>query len=563
MYGYTVLLPWAAHPRLIMFVLTLAFIPPAIAGAGSARAQPDDGIGFEDCGNGWECGTLTVPLDYDDPTGETIEIAVSRLSADDSDERAGILMANPGGPGAGGISFARGWARLLDDDIRDRFDVVAFDPRGTGGSAPVDCDDHLVDLFGVDQSPDSPAEFDTLLQLHEDYATACREQYGDVLDHLGTRNVARDMDAIRAALGEQQVNYVGYSYGTRIGSVYAELFPERVRAFVLDGAVDNALTNSEAGLEQAAGFELAFRNFLESCERRGCSLADDGAPADAVAALLAKAEQEPIPAPGASRPARPGEVMLGIVLGLYDELTWSLLESALDGALDGDASRLVLLADTYLAVASTAVLNAVNCTDSPASLDPVDSYAEYLEALPAYEAAAPLFGPTVVVDSCQFWAAGADPVGVPDAAGAPPILVIGTTGDPATPYQWAEALAAQLDSGVLLRHEGEGHTVYGAGGSECVDDLVNGYLVDLAVPVSGTSCTGDDDPVVPAGVTATPPPNGSPAPEATAPLSTPRPPDTGSQGDRGVPAGLTVALVIAASSLLAIATVALVLWRRA
>ncbi|MCC6382971.1 MAG: alpha/beta fold hydrolase, partial [Dehalococcoidia bacterium] len=418
MYGNWVPLQWAAPARLVLPVLVLTLVLLATSGAGSARAQSDGGIDFEDCGNGWECGTLAVPLDYDNPGGETIAIAISRLPADDDDQRIGILLANPGGPGAGGISFARGWARLLDDEVRDRFDVVAFDPRGTGGSAPVDCDEHLVDLFGVDQSPDNSGEFDTLLHLHEDYATACRAEYGEVLDHLGTRNVAQDIDAIRAALGEEQVNYVGYSYGTRIGSVYADLFPDRVRAFVLDGAVDNALTNSEAGLEQAAGFELAFRNFLESCERRSCSLAEDGEPADAVAALLARAEEEPIPAPDASRPARPGEVMLGIALGLYDELTWPLLESALEAAIDGDASRLVLLADTYLAVASTAVLNAVNCADSPPSPDPVDSYAEYLEALPAYSAAAPLFGPTVVIDSCQFWAAGADPVGVPDAAGA-------------------------------------------------------------------------------------------------------------------------------------------------
>jgi len=524
-------------------LLTLVAVTAVVSGLRHAEAQAPP-IEFEDCGRDWQCGSLVVPLDYDDAGGRTIEIAVARLPARDPDKRIGILLTNPGGPGAGGISFARAWSSIIEDDIRDRFDIVAFDPRGTGDSVPVECDDYLVDLYGVDQSPDSSAEYDTLLSLARDYAAACRATYGDLLDHLGTANVARDMDRIRQALGEETLNYVGYSYGTRIGAVYADLFPGRVRAFVLDGAIDNSLSNDEAALQQAAGFDLALGNFLAECERRDCDLAEDGDPYAAVTGILAAAELAPIPAPSASRDARPGEVILGIVAALYDERSWSLLASALAEARDGDASSLVTLADSYLTLSSTAVLMAVNCSDEDLPAEPVDTFAEYQRELPRLAQVSPTFGPTMAVDSCPFWTSVPDPVGIPDAVGAPPILVIGTTGDPATPYEWAEALADQLASGVLIRHEGEGHTVYAGGGSSCVDELVDAFLIALDTPASGVTCVGDDDPLAP-GV-----------------VPTPRAPDTGSpRAETGHVALLVAFFGVAMLVFVAAVTVAR-LWRR-
>lgn len=530
--------------RIPLIVFFAAFLIAIDAGVASQRALAQDGgIEWDACGAGWECGTVTVPLDYDDPGGETIDIAVSRLPAANEDERIGVLLTNPGGPGAGGVSYARAWVNGLDSAILDRFDIIGFDPRGTGDSVPVTCDEHLIDLFGVDQSPDTQEEFDTLFGLHEAYAAACKAEYGDLIPHLGTINVAQDMDAIRAALGEETISYVGYSYGTRLGSVYADLFPDRVRAMVLDGAVDNSVSTEGATLEQAAGFDLALNNFLEACRQSGCELTAFGDPADVVAEILARAEESPIPA--SPRDARPGEVILGIILPLYDETAWPVLERALVDAYEGDASMLVLFANTYLQVASTAVLYSVNCADAQAAANPVDTYAEYQEALPRFEEAAPVFGSSVVIDACDLWAPGADPIGVPDAEGAAPILVIGTTGDPATPYEWAEALADQLESAVLLTHVGEGHTVYASGGSACVDELVNEYLLELGVLPDGTSCAGDADPQFPSASQSptAETPGASPSPGSTqgqasptATLQAPGPPDTGdATDDDGIP----------------------------
>ncbi|MDZ7728977.1 MAG: alpha/beta hydrolase [Dehalococcoidia bacterium] len=392
------------------------------------------------------------------------------------------------------------------------------------------------------------------------------------MDHLGTRNVARDMDAIRQALGEEQVTYVGYSYGTRLGSVYADLFPERVRAMVLDGAVDNSLTNSDAGLQQALGFERALDRFVDHCREEGCGL--DGDPGEVIDEVIAAAEEEPIPAPSASREARPGEVLLGIIVPLYQDQSWSFLAGALDDAHEGDASMLVNLADTYLGIASTAVLNAVNCIDSQAPGNSVDTWAEYQEALPEYREVAPTFGPTVVVDSCQYWNGGADPIGVPDAESAAPILVIGTTGDPATPYEWAEALAGQLESASLLRHEGGGHTVYLLGGSECVDELVNDYILELDVPASGTTCTGDEDPVPPSADDGSPDSEPTPAPgdgqsggdgddgAAEDSSAAPPPPAAGESAGQGLDATRIGLLAGTAALVIAIGAAAVVLGRR-
>ncbi len=251
-----------------------------------------------------------------------------------------------------------------------------------------------------------------------------------------------------------------------------------------------------------------------------------------------------IPAPSASRDARPGEVMLGMILPLYDERLWPLLEVALADAAEGDASGLVDNADIYVGLADTAILYAVNCIDAERTAEAVDTWAEYQEALPRAEEIAPIFGSGVVINTCGLWNFGADPIGVPTAEGAPPIVVIGTTGDPATPYEGAVATAEDLESGILLTHEGEGHTVYGGGDSLCIDRLVDDYLLNLVAPVDGTSCTGDDDPELPAtqgetpsagdtpvgGETPSPPTEGDPTPTTTI-----QPPATGDGNGSGGP----------------------------
>ena len=566
----------ATHParvlRRVLIVLAIAgfavttWLAPAPGAAQQAPAQQLSE--WSGCGNGWECATLTVPLDYDDPNGPTMDIAISRRPAGNSGERIGILLTNPGGPGGEGIGYARSWARTLDSDITDRFDIIGFDPRGVGASEPLQCGQNVVDLLGVDQSPNTEADFDEFFAVAEEFAGDCQEKKGDILPHLGTRNVARDMDEIRKALGEEQITYVGYSYGTRIGSVYADLFPDRVRAMVLDGAQDNSLPIAEDNLQQAAGFDLALNNFLEDCRQTNCRLARNGDPMDLVLDVIEAVEtQRVLPAPSASRDARPGEVMLGMILPLYDQRLWPLLEIALADAAEGDASGLVNNADIYVGLADTAILYAVNCIDAERTDDAVDTWEEYQEALPLAREVAPIFGPGVLVNTCGLWNFGADPIGVPTAAGAPPIVVIGTTGDPATPYEGAVAAAEDLESGILLTHEGEGHTVYGGGDSLCIDRLVDDYLVNLVSPVDGTSCTGDEDPVLPSLQDATPAPNGTAAPAPPTegdPTSTVtiQPPATG-DGDEsgGLDWGL-VALAALAVVVLGIGGTAFYLGRR-
>lgn len=524
--------------RPLLLALAIASVMVLMASNAEAQQAPTQSPSeWEDCGNGWQCATLPVPLDYDEPDGETLDLAISRRPADDQDDRIGVLLTNPGGPGGEGLGYARSWSNSLDDEILERFDIIGFDPRGVGESEPLQCGQNVVDLLGVDQSPNTEEDFDLFMAVAEEFAGDCQEKKGDILPHLGTRNVARDMDEIRKALGEEQISYVGYSYGTRVGSVYADLFPDRVRAMVLDGAQDNSLPLAEDSLQQAAGFDLALNNFLEACRESDCPLADDGDPMDVVLDVIETVETErEIPAPSASRDARPGEVMLGMILPLYDERLWPLLENALVDAAEGDASGLVDNADIYVGLADTAILYAVNCVDAEQTAEAVDTWEEYQEALPRAEEIAPIFGSGVVINTCGLWNFGADPIGVPTAEGAPPIVVIGTTGDPATPYEGAVATAEDLESGILLTHEGEGHTVYGGGDSLCIDRLVDDYLVNLVAPVDGTSCTGDEDPEIPAaqgetpvaGETPSPPTEGDPTPTVTI-----QPPATGDGDDSG------------------------------
>lgn len=535
-----------AHVRIFFLVVIAAAVVLLVQSPAQAHQPPSQSLSeWEDCGNGWECATLPVPLDYDDPDGETLDLAISRRPANDQDERIGILLTNPGGPGGEGLGYARSWANSLDGEILDRFDIIGFDPRGVGESEPLQCGENVIDLLGVDQSPNTEEDFDLFMEVAETFAADCQEKKGDILPHLGTRNVARDMDEIRKALGEEQITYVGYSYGTRVGSVYADLFPDRVRAMVLDGAQDNSLPIDEDNLQQAAGFDRALNNFLEDCRETDCRLARDGDPMDVVLDVIEAVEtQRELPAPSASRDARPGEVMLGMILPLYDERLWTLLEIALADAAEGDASGLVNNADIYVGLADTAILYAVNCVDAEQTPDAVDTWEEYQEALPRAEEVAPIFGSGVVINTCGFWNFGADPIGVPTAEGAPPIVVIGTTGDPATPYEGAVATAEDLESGILLTHEGEGHTVYGGGDSLCIDRLVDDYLLNLEPPVDGTSCTGDEDPVLPSAQgetpvagdeTPSPPTEGDPTSTVTI-----QPPATGDRdnGDGGLDWGL-------------------------
>ena len=468
--------------------------PPTAAQSGAAPTL----LRWKPCGAA-ECSMLTVPLDWSgrDPAavGRTVPIAVLRLHATGPrGQRIGSLVINPGGPGESGVAFVRDHADLLPAALRARFDIVGFDPRGVGSSMPVRC---LSDgqLDSQDQLPPYPAgapEQQQLIQAATSEAFACAKALGPALGHLATVDVARDLDSLRAGLGEQTLSYLGYSYGTAIGAAYAEAFPTRIRALVLDGAIDPRQSGTGMLRAQAAGFEGAFHAFADWCAGNdhcvfGARLSGGTAVLAAYDRLAAAVRGAPLSV--GTRQLGSGEFTLGVFVTLYSkEQGWPALGYALERAANGDGSVLLRLADAYVerdAAGHHSNLSeanlAVNCLDRPWPRRAAD-YAALAADLARTD---PRFGQTIAWSGlgCLSWAAPA--VTTPHAIradGSPPILVVGTTRDPATPYAQAVALASQLDNGVLLSADGDGHTAYRATGNPCVIKVVDDYLLSLRTP---------------------------------------------------------------------------------
>jgi pimeloyl-ACP methyl ester carboxylesterase len=453
------------------------------AGEGPNGFRPDP-IEWEDCGVA-ECAAVEVPLDYDALDGPTIDIAVKRVPA--SDERVGALFLNPGGPGASATEFATAIGSVLPDSVPERFDLVGVEPRGLSGSAPLDCGLDYSEVYGIDPTVEDAADRTAMLDVAAEVADACERSAGDRLAHVGTRDVARDIDSVRAAMGDATLSYYGGSYGTAIGQVYAELFPNRLRAMVLDAVVELGPTGLEIAATQAQGFETALERLDTACPASGDCRLDD--PEGAVEQVLRLAERPGgIPAADADRPAGPGEAVLGISAALYTKQLWPHLDQALRLALDGDGSGLVALADYYLELGDFDVYFAVNCLDYAWPTGDADAF---LAAAKAAGQQSPHFGEGLVSDylRCVDWPVPPEPLGPVTAPGTPPILVISTTGDPATPYEQGVAVAERLEHGVLVTNDGEGHGAVGARIS-CIDAIFAAYLIDGTVPEDGTVCRG-------------------------------------------------------------------------
>ncbi|MCK0113731.1 alpha/beta hydrolase [Ornithinimicrobium sp. F0845] len=451
-------------------------------------------LAWEGC-DGGECATLTVPVNYEEPDGGTIELALLRVPAGDS--KQGSLVVNPGGPGGSGVDYAQQAGLVLSDNVREFYDVVGFDPRGVARSAPIECyDDAQMDVYlGSDPTPDDAAEEAASSEMLMDFAAHCEDNAGELLGFVSTVEVARDMDVLRAALGEDQLDYLGASYGTFIGATYAELFPANVGRFVLDGAVDPTMSSLDMGLGQAAGFEQATREYVQSCVDGGdCPLGSDVDSGMAgITDFLNELDANPIPLEDdAAGELTEGWGVLGIIVAMYDEAAWPILTTALRSAQDGDASMLMLLANIYAGRSSDGTydgnsmqaITAVNCLDRAAEPD-LDPDA----VLEEFEEVAPTFGRYLAGEgACAYWPVEAQTVLQDyDGEGAAPIVVIGTTRDPATPYEWAVSLADTLSSGVLLTYDGDGHTAYGRS-NDCIDDAVDAYLTEGTVPEDGLSC---------------------------------------------------------------------------
>ncbi|WP_432484408.1 alpha/beta hydrolase [Kineococcus esterisolvens] len=451
---------------------------------------------WADCGGGFECTRLTVPVDYAEPSGATASLAVVRLRTDAAgDDRLGSLVLNPGGPGASGVEYARAAANVVTDDVRGHFDVVGFDPRGVGGSDPLQCLDaaEVDEFLAADPTPDDDAEVRRLQELSAQLGRGCAAS-GELAAHVDTRTAAKDLDVLRAVLGDEKLTYLGKSYGTYLGALYAEQFPQRVGRLVLDGAIDPSLSSAQVNAGQAAGFELALRSYVQDClAGEECPLAGGtDAAVGQVGALLERLDAEPLPAGG--RELTQGLAYYALAYPLYAPSLWPRLTEALTAALAGDGTAMLVLADAYAARRadggyannSSTVIHAVNCLDRADEQTP----AQVRASVPEFEAASPTFGAFLAWGglTCAEWPVPAvGPAAPVDAAGSAPILVVGTTRDPATPYAWAQGLAEQLDSGRLLTYDGDGHTAYRTG-SACVDEAVDAYLLAGELPEGGARC---------------------------------------------------------------------------
>ena len=436
---------------------------------------------WRDCEDNFECATLPVALG---DTGRTLDLAVTRLPA--SGERIGALVVNPGGPGASAVDYLQAAHTQLPDPLGARFDLVAFDPRGVGRSEPVECldTDGLAAYLALDPSPDDAAELAGVVDGNRAFADGCGERSGDLLEHVSTTDVVSDLELLRRALGEEQLTYLGYSYGTAIGAAYLQAHPDRVRAAVLDGALDPTLSWDRLLEGQSRGFDVALEAFLADCERVTCAFrqAVEGDLGAAYDALDARVDARPLEV-GEGRTLGPGELSLGVGAALYDrEQGWPALAQGLADAEDGDGRVVQALADSYADRSADGygpLLEsnlAVNCVDRPW---PADT-ASYTALADRVAAQSPRFGEGIVLSglACAAWPAAATGRPAPvTAAGAPPVVVIGTSRDPATPYAWSVALADQLESGVLVSVDGDGHTAYRSGAPDCVLEPVTDYLL--------------------------------------------------------------------------------------
>ncbi|MFF8959172.1 alpha/beta hydrolase [Streptomyces sp. NPDC014894] len=457
-------------------------------------------LSWRDCGvAGFQCASLKVPLDYAEPGGDSIELAVARKRATGPGKRLGSLMVNPGGPGGSAVGYLQMYAGIgYPAPVRARYDMVAADPRGVARSEPVEClGGKEMDAYTqTDQTPDDPAETARLTGSFRGFAKGCEQRSGKILPHVSTVEAARDMDVLRAVLGDRRLTYVGASYGTFLGATYAELFPDRAGRLVLDGALDPALPAREVNRDQTAGFETAFQSFAADCvEQPDCPLGTVSA-RDASARLkdfFAEVDARPVPT-GESRELGESLATTGVLTAMYDEGAWPQLREALADAMKGDGAPLLSLADSYYeregdgSYSNLMYANAaVNCLDLPAAFTGPQ---QVEAALAEFEKASPVFGRGFAwaALNCAYWPTPA--TGKPhriEAEGAAPILVVGTVRDPATPYKWARGLAGQLSSGRLLTYDGDGHTAYGRG-SDCVDTAINAYLLEGTVPPEGKVC---------------------------------------------------------------------------
>ena len=453
---------------------------------------------WEDCGDGMQCSTATAPLDWSDPAAGEIDLAMVRHPA--TGDRQGSLLVNPGGPGGSGYDFVLNSVDFATDaELQAGFDIVGFDPRGVGRSSSVSCyepaqmDEYLYGLADNERGSDA-----WIAELEADsvaFGEACAANTGALLGNVDTESAARDLDLLRAVLGDEKLNYLGFSYGTYLGATYAKLYPDTVGRLALDGALDPSSSNFEVTRTQAVGFENALKAYLTDClagtECPFTGTVDQGM--STVGALLASVDASPIRATD-GRELGSNSLLTAIIYPLYQATAWPQLSAMFEETMFGGSDIAFQFADGYNGRAADGTYNdnsteaflAINCIDYSYDDDPAQMRAQAAEI----QAAAPVIGTYMSFGDigCANWPNAYDGErGEITADGAPPILVVGTTNDPATPYEWAEALSEQLSSGHLVTYQGEGHTAYNKS-NDCVNEAVDTYLLTGAVPDVDPMC---------------------------------------------------------------------------
>jgi pimeloyl-ACP methyl ester carboxylesterase len=506
-------------PRIAALVAALA-IPTLLSGCFFVDAEPVESVptgesvdaGLEryysqvlrwvDCDNGAECATAIAPLDWSNPSSDTdIELALARHTA--SGTKLGSLFVNPGGPGASGYDFIHDDVDFAASaELQERFDVVGWDPRGVGRSSAVTCYDgeQLDDfIFGIpDAEIGSPEWIDASTQGSIDFGQACLENTGELLQFVDTQSTVHDLDMLRAVVGDEKLNYLGYSYGSDIGSYYIERFPDRVGRIVVDGATDSSIPLFEVGLTQTKGFQRALENYLAVCQEQFDDCPFSGDLTDDLSTIRGLYDAlDASPIPGADgRLMDAGVLDIAMSTALYSEESWPLINDLYNEVLVGDSETAFFLADFYYsrdvdgtyADNSLEAFIAIYCVDYPVETDPV-VLAEQSKLIEAASPATYRNLPPIGDQTCINWPYGytGASIGALTGAGAPPVLIISTTGDPATPYEWGVALADQMESGVLVTFNGEGHTAY-TQRDPCIVEVVDRYFVDGVVPSADPNC---------------------------------------------------------------------------
>jgi len=484
----------------------IAFFVTGVASCGGGTSSPDTTepevvevwnppvLEWTDCGTNLSCTTLEVPRDYSNPDLGVFELPVNRYRSATQTERIGTVLVNPGGPGSGGTFLAEYADYYYSAELLDRFDIVGWDPRGTGGSIPsVDCVDDLDPYFSVDPSPDSPAETESLVASVESFAAECAARSGDVLPYVGTIDSARDIDTLRRALGEETISYLGFSYGSELGATWATMFPDSVRAAVLDASVDPTLGYADSLIEQAAGFEAVLDRFFEHCDLDNCVYMQNGeTAAEGFDRIEEKVEKESLPTYEGRVSAGAGVFQTAAASSLYSDFDWFLFVEALAAADAGDGGMLLELYDGYMGehVDGRTLDNEIEayfgtiCLERAPDLDTEAVFA--LDSVLGERAPRMGRGWLQEMLVCANWPAAPNPRPTVDSSARDRMLVVGSIGDAATPLAGTKAMAKALGDVPLVVVNSNQHTSYGSNG--CATKIVDRFLIENAPPTENANC---------------------------------------------------------------------------